>query len=88
MHLYDTIKGENGRQFCEQTLKLDPAEFDLDAVNRVEVYGTDLSDPGEDYCEFRGAGSNRAKNYCSVFHARPPLGKSPLSNSWGSTSLN
>ena len=53
MYLHDTLKGENGRQFCEQTLKLDPAEFDLDAVNRVEVYGTDLSDPGEDYCEFR-----------------------------------
>ncbi len=53
MYLHDTIKGENGRQFCEQTLKLDPAEFDLDAVNRVEIYGTDISDPGEDYCEFR-----------------------------------
>jgi hypothetical protein len=45
--------GHPGRQFCEQTLKMDPAEFDLDAVNRVEVYGTDISDPGEDYCEFR-----------------------------------
>jgi hypothetical protein len=63
MHLYDTIKGENGRQFCETTLKMDPAEFDLDAVNRVEVFGTDIDDPGEDYCEFRGAGSNRAKNH-------------------------
>ena len=29
------------------------AEFDLDAVNRVEVYGADLSNSGEDYCEFR-----------------------------------
>ena len=27
--------------------------FDLDAVNRVEVFGTDIDDPGEDYCEFR-----------------------------------
>ena len=53
MYLHDTIKGENCRQFCEQTLKLNPAEFDLDAVNRVEVYGTDINDPGEDYCEFR-----------------------------------
>jgi len=53
MYLYDTIKGENGRQFCETTLKMDAAEFDLDAVNRVEVYGTDINDPGEDYCEFR-----------------------------------
>ena len=46
MYLHDTIKGENGRLFCEQTLKVNPAEFDLDAVNRIEVYGTDLSDPG------------------------------------------
>ncbi len=53
MHLYDTIKGEKARTFCESTLKMDPADWDLDAVNRIEIYGTDLSDPGEDYCEFR-----------------------------------
>ncbi len=40
-------------QRCRETLKLDPAQFDLDAVNRVEVFGTDIDDPGEDYCEFR-----------------------------------
>ncbi len=53
MHLYDTIKDENARTFCETTLKMEPAEFDLDAVNRVEVFGTDIDDPGSDYCEFR-----------------------------------
>jgi len=53
MHLYETKKGEAAVKFCEETLKLDPAQFDLDAVNRVEVFGTDIDDPGEDYCEFR-----------------------------------
>jgi len=53
MYLHSTLKGEAAVEFCEQSLKLDPAEFDLDAVNRVEIFGTDLNDPGEDYCEFR-----------------------------------
>jgi len=53
MYLHSTISGEDARRFCEFTLKLDPAEFDIDAVNRVEVFGTDINDPGEDYCEFR-----------------------------------
>lgn len=52
MRLFDTIKGENARQFCETVLKMNPAEYDLDAVNRVEVFGTDLDDPGEDYCKY------------------------------------
>ena len=53
MYLYDTLKGEAARKYCEDSLKLDPSRFDLDSVNRIEVYGTDLDDPGEDYCEFR-----------------------------------
>jgi hypothetical protein len=53
MYLHSTIRGEVGRQFCETTLKLDPAVFDICSVNRVEVYGTGIDDPGEDYCEFR-----------------------------------
>lgn len=53
MHLYDTIYGETARDFCEKTLKLDPAIFDLDAVNRIEVFGTNIDDPGDDYCEYR-----------------------------------
>lgn len=53
MHLYDTIKGENARHWCETVLKMDPAQWDLDAVNRIEVFGTDLEDDGQDYCEYR-----------------------------------
>ena len=53
MYLYETIAGENARSFCETTLKMNPAEFDLAAVNRVEVFGTSIDDPGEDYCEYR-----------------------------------
>lgn len=53
MHLYDTLKGENARQYCETFLKMDPADFDIDAVNRIEVFGTDLEDHGPDYCEYR-----------------------------------
>jgi len=53
MHLYDTIKGEAAWTYCESTLRMDPAEFDLDAVNRIEVFGTDLQDHGADYCEYR-----------------------------------
>lgn len=51
MHLYDTMKGEAAVKFCETVLKMDPA--DLDAVNRIEVFATDLADPGGDYCEYR-----------------------------------
>ena len=53
MHLYDTITGENARQYCQTVLKLDPANLDIAAVNRIEVFGTDLEDPGEGYCEYR-----------------------------------
>lgn len=58
MHLYDTIKGENARQYCETFLKLDPKKYDLTAVNRIEVFGTDIDDPGDDYCEYRVIDSN------------------------------
>ncbi len=53
MYLYDTIRGEAARVFCEETLRMDGADFDLDAVNRVEVFGTSIGDPGSDYCEYR-----------------------------------
>lgn len=53
MHIYETIQGESAVKFCEEKLKLDPTKFDLATVDRVEVYGTDIDDPGEDYCEFR-----------------------------------
>lgn len=53
MHLYDTLKGEKAVEFCQTTLKMDMAEYDLDAVNRVEIHATDIDDPGDDYCEFR-----------------------------------
>lgn len=53
MYLYDTIKGEKARQYCEDNLNMDPADWDLDAVNRIEIYGTSINDPGEDYCEYR-----------------------------------
>lgn len=53
MYLYDTIKGEPARCFCETSLKMDPAEFDLDAVNRVEVFGTRFDEEGPDFCEYR-----------------------------------
>ena len=53
MHLYETKKGEDAVKFCKDSLKLDPSQFDLASINRVEVFGTDIDDPGEDYCEFR-----------------------------------
>jgi hypothetical protein len=53
MYLHSTLIGDDGRRFCETTLKLDPEKYNIGAVNRVEVYGTDIDDPGEDYCEFR-----------------------------------
>lgn len=53
MHVYDTLKGEIARKYCETTLQMDPAEWDLDAVNRIEIFGTDLQDHCPDYCEYR-----------------------------------
>lgn len=29
MHLYDTKKGDTGRQYCIKDLKLNPAQFEL-----------------------------------------------------------
>ena len=58
MHLYDTIKGDNAREYCKTFLKLNPEKYDLTAVNRIEVFGTDIDDPGEDYCEYRVIDSN------------------------------
>jgi hypothetical protein len=53
MYLYDTLKGEIARQYCQTNLQMDPAEWDLDAVNRIEIFGTSLKDDGPDYCEYR-----------------------------------
>lgn len=52
MRLFDTIKGESARSFCETVLRMDPAEFDLDAVNRVEVHCTDIQDDEDDYSKY------------------------------------
>jgi hypothetical protein len=52
MHLYDTLNGQKAKDLCLTTVKL-PADCDIESVVRIEVYGTDLSDPGEDYCEYR-----------------------------------
>ncbi|MFN8658750.1 MAG: hypothetical protein U0105_20615 [Candidatus Obscuribacterales bacterium] len=53
MYLVDIIRGENARRFCEDSLQMDGADYDIDAVNRVEVFGTSLDDAGDDYCEYR-----------------------------------
>jgi hypothetical protein len=53
MHLYDTVKGEEASRLCENILKMNNANHDIDAINRVEVFGTDLDDKGQDYCEYR-----------------------------------
>lgn len=53
MYLYDTIKGESARQFCQTMLKLDGVDVDLDTVNRIEIMATRIDDPGDDYCEYR-----------------------------------
>lgn len=53
MYLYETLKGERAVEFCQTSLKLAASDFDLDAVNRVEVFVTSIQDEGEDYCEYR-----------------------------------
>lgn len=53
MHLYETKKGEDAARFCIESLKLDATQLDLSAVDRIEIFGTDIDDPGADYCEFR-----------------------------------
>ena len=53
MYLYETLKGEKALEFCQTILKLEPADFDLDAVNRVEVFATSIQDEGDDFCEYR-----------------------------------
>ena len=58
MHLYDTIKDDAARQFCQKQLKMDNSKWDISAVNRIEVYGTDFNDPGDDYCEYRVIDNN------------------------------
>lgn len=53
MHLYDTITGSNAADFCKRELKMDSTKYDPSAISRVEVFGTDFTDEGEDYCEYR-----------------------------------
>lgn len=53
MHSYETRKGDAGVKFCQEALRLDSAQFDLDAVNNLDVFGTDIEHPGEDFGEFR-----------------------------------
>jgi hypothetical protein len=53
MHLYDTITGTNAIDFCKQQLKMDSNQYDLNNINRIEVFGTNFTDEGEDYCEYR-----------------------------------
>jgi len=53
MYLYDTIKGKDAIKFCKVNLKMDPCEFDLKAINRIEIYSTEFRDPDSDYSELR-----------------------------------
>lgn len=53
MESIDTLRGESARVFCEQVLKLDIADYDIDAISRVEVSGTSFLSEGPDYCEYR-----------------------------------
>ena len=53
MYLYEIMRGENARRFCETALKMDGAVYDIDALNRVEIFGSGLQEAGPDYCEFR-----------------------------------
>lgn len=32
---------------------MNASEYDLGAIDRVEVFGTDIDDEGPDFCEFR-----------------------------------
>jgi hypothetical protein len=53
MYLYDTLQGKTAREYCQRNLAMDPLEWDLNSVNRIEIFGTDINDPGSDYCEYR-----------------------------------
>lgn len=54
MYLYQTFKGTDAIEFCETKLELDPSEYDLATVTRVEIYNVpNPPDGGEDYCEAR-----------------------------------
>lgn len=37
MYLYQIIKGDDAVEFCETKLNLDPAKYDLNSVNRLEL---------------------------------------------------
>jgi len=59
MYLYQAIKDTaDAVEFCETKLNLDPKEFDLRRVKRLEIYSANASDGGEDYCEVRVIDSN------------------------------
>ena len=52
MYLYQKITGADAVEFCETKLDL-PANFDLNAVSRVEIFSANIADDGEDFCEVR-----------------------------------
>jgi hypothetical protein len=53
MKLHSTLDPEQAKFVFQTVLKVPADEINFDEVSRVEVHGTDIDDPGEDYCEYR-----------------------------------
>lgn len=53
MKLHSTLDPQQAKDVFKNFLKVQEGEINFDEVSRVEVHGTDIDDPGEDYCEYR-----------------------------------
>lgn len=48
MRLYSVLKNEEAKDLCRDTLRIN-----IPDVAKVEIHGSDFSDDGDDYCEYR-----------------------------------
>lgn len=53
MILYNVVRGEAACQYCQERLEMHIGDYEINAFDRIEIYGLGLSEAGPDYCEFR-----------------------------------
>jgi hypothetical protein len=53
MKLDSTIETKQQIDLCLMAAAINLGPIDKEQIAKIEVYGTDLEDPGQDYCEYR-----------------------------------
>lgn len=62
-HIIETLHGLEARQKALETPPLGPGLTIIEWVDRLELWGSSFSDPGDDWCEWRIYDAEGAKRF-------------------------